>query len=138
MAKYSKDELLKIAQAKHIETEGLSDLELYQKATGLIHADEDFINDDDSDWYCPKGAAFEGEESNEETNEDDNNPEEPVNENEEPVNPNPSDDPNSTGGDEEGNNDNDNDQPLTPDNDTDPYQTPEPDPENSELITEEP
>ena len=137
MAKYSKDELLKIAQAKHIETEGLSDLELYQKATGLIHADEDFINDDDSDWYCPKGAAFEGEESNEETNEDDNNPEEPVNENEEPVNPNPSDDPNSTGGDEEGN-DNDNDQPLTPDNDTEPYQTPEPDPENSELITEEP
>ena len=45
----------KVAEVKHI-TETKSDLELFSKVTGLIHATEDMMNDKNANWYVPAGA----------------------------------------------------------------------------------
>ena len=45
----------KVAEVKHI-TGTESDLELFSKVTGLIHATEDMMNDENADWYVPAGA----------------------------------------------------------------------------------
>lgn len=59
--------LNKAAQAKHI-TNSESALDLYRKVTGLIHATQEMMESDTSDWYIPVGAYLPSE--NEETSGD--------------------------------------------------------------------
>ena len=63
-------------------------VKLAQLGTSFVHADEDFINDDNFDWYVPDGAGAFVNSSEENTSEEPTNPD-PENPN--PDNPNPDD-----------------------------------------------